>query len=53
MDKNAGLISELERRAQNAGSLAEGQRLYLEAAQLRRGRHDDEPPSTRLVTPRT
>lgn len=47
MDKNAGLIAELERRARNAGTLAEGQRLYLEAAQLRRGAHGGEAPATR------
>lgn len=49
MDKNAGLIAELERRAQNAGTLAEGQRLMLEAAQLRRGGHVGEAPAERFT----
>lgn len=35
MRKNAGLIAELERRARAAPSLAEGQRLQLEAERLR------------------
>ncbi len=35
MQKNAGLIAELERRARNAPTIAEGQRLQLEADRLR------------------
>ncbi len=35
MRKNAGLITELEQRARAASTLAEGQRLQLEAERLR------------------
>ena len=48
MDKNAGLIAELERRAQNAPTMAEGQRLQLEADRLRRNADTDHAPADSL-----
>ncbi len=45
MHKNADLIADLERRARSAPSLAEGQRLFLEAAQLRRTDRTGAPPT--------
>ena len=48
MDKNAGLIAELERRARNAPTLAEGQRLQLEADRLRHNADTDHAPAESL-----
>ncbi len=49
MDKISGLISELERRGRDAPTLAEGQRLFMEAARLRR--EQTATPKDRFATP--
>ena len=48
MEKNAGLIAELERRARNAPTIAEGQRLQLEADRLRLNTTTGYAPSQSL-----
>jgi phosphoglycerate-specific signal transduction histidine kinase len=51
MEKNAELIAELERRARSTDSLAEGQRLFMEAARLRRAGRSTSSLASRNVTP--